>query len=128
MSFALISVNFIHVGDCWKNGFEHNNIAIFKLKLHWVPQSFFGGSTWECVLLHEEMKIIYLVAQKPLRSELEIASKHHPLKMVTKGLSLWKSLCPTSDGNKTFKGYKYTHLVVGFGPQGAPQFCGRGRT
>ena len=53
---------------------------------------------------------------KPLRSELEIASKHHPLKTVTKGLNLWKSLCPTSDGNKTFKGYKYTHLVVGFGP------------
>ena len=20
-----------------KNGFEHNNLAIFKLKLHWVP-------------------------------------------------------------------------------------------
>ena len=65
---------------------------------------------------------------KPLRSELEIAFKHHPLKMVTKGLSSWKSLCPTSDENKTFKGYKYTHLVVGFGPQGAPHFCGRGRT
>ena len=37
MSFALISVNFIHVGDCWKNGFEHNNLAIFELKLQWVP-------------------------------------------------------------------------------------------
>ena len=46
---------------------------------------------------------------KPLRSELEIASKHHPLKTVTKGLSLWKSLCPTSDGNKTFcVGYRWT--------------------
>ena len=22
-----------------KNGFEHNNLAIFELKLHWVPQS-----------------------------------------------------------------------------------------
>ena len=65
-----------------------------------------------------------LSCSKPLRSELEIAFKHHPLKMVTKGLNL----CPTSDGNKTFKGYKYIHLVVGFGPQGAPQFCGRGRT
>ena len=107
-------------GIVGKNGFEHNNLAIFELKLHWVPQNFYGGSTWECVLLHEEMKIIYLVAQKPLRSELEIASKHHPLKTVTKGLSLWKSLCPTSDGNKTFKEFKYTHLVVGFGPQGAP--------
>ena len=74
------------------------------------------------------MNIIYLVAQKPLMSELEIASKHHLLKTVTKGLSLWKSLYPTSDVNKTFKGYKYTHLVVGFGPQGAPQFCGRGKT
>ena len=42
-----------------KNGFEHNNLAIFELKLHWVPQIFFGGSTWECVLLHEEMNIIY---------------------------------------------------------------------
>ena len=21
---------------CWKNGFEHNNLAIFELKLHWV--------------------------------------------------------------------------------------------
>ena len=42
-----------------KNRFEHNNLAIFELKLHWVPQSFFGGSTWECVLLHEEMEIIY---------------------------------------------------------------------
>ena len=69
-----------------KNGFEHNNLVIFELKLHWVPQSFFGGFTWECVLLYEEMKIIHLVAQKPLRSELEIASKHHPLKTVTKGL------------------------------------------
>ena len=59
MSFALVSVNFIHVGDCWKNGFEHNKLAIFKLKLQWVPQTLFGGSTWECVLLHEEMKIIY---------------------------------------------------------------------
>ena len=39
----------------WKNGFEHNNLAISELKL----QSFFSGSTWECVLLHEEMKIIY---------------------------------------------------------------------
>ena len=103
-----------------KNWFEHNNLAIFELKLHWVPQRFYGGSTWECVLLHEEMKVIYLVAQKPLGSELEISSKHHPLKTVTKGLSLWKSLCPTSDGNRTFKEYKYTHLVVGFGPQGAP--------
>ena len=45
---------------------------------------------------------------KPLRSELEIASKRHPLKTVTKGLSLWKSLCPTSDGNKTFcVGYRW---------------------
>ena len=33
MSFALISVNFIHVGDCWKNGFEHNKLVIFELKL-----------------------------------------------------------------------------------------------
>ena len=69
-----------------------------------------------------------LSCSKPLRSELEIASKHHPLKTVTKGFSLWKNLCPTSNGNKTFKGYKYTHLVVGFEPQGAPQFCGRGMT
>ena len=59
MSFALISVNFIHVRDCWKNGFEHNKLAIFELKLKWVPQNLFSGSTWECVLLHEEMKIIY---------------------------------------------------------------------
>ena len=59
MSFALISINFIHVGDCWKNEFEHNKLAIFELKLQWVPQTLFGGSTWECVLLHEEMKIIY---------------------------------------------------------------------
>ena len=44
--------------------------------------------------------------------------------MVTKALSL----CPTLDGNKTFKEYIYTYLVVGFGPQRAPQFCGRGRT
>ena len=44
---------------CWKNGFEHNKLAIFELKLQWVPQTFFGGSTWECVLLHEEMNIIY---------------------------------------------------------------------
>ena len=58
MSFALISVNFIHVGDCWKNRFEYNKLAIFELKLQWVPQTLFGGSTWECVLLHEEMKII----------------------------------------------------------------------
>ena len=36
MSFALLSVNFIHVGDCWKNGFEHNKLAIFELKLKWV--------------------------------------------------------------------------------------------
>ena len=42
-----------------KNGFEHNNLSIFGIKLHWVLQSFFGGSTWECVLLHEEMNIIY---------------------------------------------------------------------
>ena len=69
-----------------------------------------------------------LSCSKPLKSELEIASKHHPLKTVTKGLNLWKSLRPTSDGNKTFNGYKYTHLVVGFEPQGSPQFCGRGRT
>ena len=115
-------------GIVGKNGFEHNNLAIFELKLHWVLQSLFGGSTWECVLLHEEMKIIYLVPQKSVRSELEIASKHHPLKTVTKGLSLLKSLCPTSDENKNFKGYKYTQFVVGFGPQGEPQFCGRGRT
>ena len=59
MSFALISVNFIHVGDCWENGFEHNKLAIFELKLQWVPQILFDGSTWECVFLHEEMKIIY---------------------------------------------------------------------
>ena len=59
MSFALISVNFIHVGDCWKNGFEHNKLAIFELKLQWVSQTLFDGSIWECVILHEEMKIIY---------------------------------------------------------------------
>ena len=59
MSFAFISVNFIHVGDCWKNRFEHNKLAIFELKLQWVPQTLFDGSTWECVLLHEEMKSIY---------------------------------------------------------------------
>ena len=29
----------------WKNGFEHNKLAIFKLKLQWVPQTLFGGST-----------------------------------------------------------------------------------
>ena len=47
---ALISKSFIlskkikkkYVG---KNGFEHNNLAIFELKLYWVPQSFLGGST-----------------------------------------------------------------------------------
>ena len=44
---------------CWTNGFEHNKLAIFELKLQWVPQTFFGGLTWECVLLHEEMNIIY---------------------------------------------------------------------
>ena len=44
---------------CWKNRFEHNKLVIFELKLQWAPQIFFGGSTWECVLLHEEMKIIY---------------------------------------------------------------------
>ena len=59
MSFALLSVNFIHVGDCWKNRFEHNKLAIFELKLKWVPQTLRSGSTWECVLIHEEMKIIY---------------------------------------------------------------------
>ena len=59
MSFALLSVNFIHVGDCSKNGFEHNKLSIFELKLKWVPQTLCSGSTWECVLLHEEMKIIY---------------------------------------------------------------------
>ena len=59
ISFALISVNFIHVGDCWKNEFEHNKLAIFELKLKWVPQTPFSESTWECVLFHEEMKIIY---------------------------------------------------------------------
>ena len=42
-----------------KNGFEHNKLEIFELKLQWVPQTLFGGSTWECVLLHEEMNIIY---------------------------------------------------------------------
>ena len=41
------------------NGFEHNKLATFELKFQWVPQTLFGGSTWECVLLHEEMKIIY---------------------------------------------------------------------
>ena len=59
MSFALISINFIHVGDCWNNGFEHYKLAIFELKLQFFPQTLFGGSTWEYVLLHEEMKIIY---------------------------------------------------------------------
>ena len=44
---------------CWKNGFEHNKLAIFEIKLQWVSQTFFCGSTWECVILHEEMKIIY---------------------------------------------------------------------
>ena len=44
---------------CWTNGFEYNKLAIFELKLQWSPQTFFGGSTWECVFLHEEMKIIY---------------------------------------------------------------------
>ena len=72
---------------CWKNGFEHNKLANFEIKLQWVPQTFFGESTWECVLLHE-----------------------------------------CTRGNKTFKGYIYTYLVVGFGPQGAPKFYGRGRT
>ena len=42
-----------------KNGFEHKELAIFELKLKWVPQTLCNGSTWECVLLHEEMKIIY---------------------------------------------------------------------
>ena len=42
--------------------------------------------------------------------------------MVTKGLSLRKRLCPTLDGNKTFKGYIYTHLVVSLGPKGHPNF------
>ena len=59
MSFALLSVNIIHVGDCWKNEFEHNKLAIFELKLKWVSQTLCSRSTWECVLLHEEMKIIY---------------------------------------------------------------------
>ena len=59
MSFALLSINFIHVGDYWKNGFEQNKLAIFELKLKWVPQTLCSGSTWEGVLLHEEMKIIY---------------------------------------------------------------------
>ena len=64
MSFALLSINFIHVGDCWKKkGFEHNKLAIFELKLKWVPQTLCNGSTWECVLLHEvlheEMNIVY---------------------------------------------------------------------
>ena len=67
-----------------------------------------------------------LSCSKPLRSELEIASKHHSLKMVTKGLSLWKSLCPTSDGNKTSKGYKYTHLVVGFWAPRSPPILWKG--
>ena len=42
-----------------KNGFEPNKFFIFELKFQWVPKTLFGGSTWECVLLHEEMKIIY---------------------------------------------------------------------
>ena len=45
--------------SCWKNGFEHNKLVIFELKLQWVPQTFLCGSTWECVHLHEEIKIIY---------------------------------------------------------------------
>ena len=53
------TVTELDIRHCWKNGFEHNKLAIFELKLQWVPQTFFGGSTWECVLLHEEMKIIY---------------------------------------------------------------------
>ena len=59
MSFALLSANFIHVRDCWKNGFEHNKLTIFELKLKGVPRTLCSRSTWECVLLHEEMKIIF---------------------------------------------------------------------
>ena len=36
---------------CWKNGFEHNKLASFELKLNWVPQTLCSGSTWECILL-----------------------------------------------------------------------------
>ena len=42
-----------------KNGFEYNKLVIFELKLKWVLQTLCSGSTWECVILHEEMKIIY---------------------------------------------------------------------
>ena len=44
---------------CWKNAFEHNKLGIFELKLQCIPQTLFGESTWECVFLHKEMKIIY---------------------------------------------------------------------
>ena len=43
MSFALLSVNFIHVGDCWKNGFEHNKLATFELKLNGSHKLFVVG-------------------------------------------------------------------------------------
>ena len=59
MSFALISVNFIHVGDCWKNRFEHNKLAIFELKVQWVPQTLFGGPHGNVFSFNDEMKIIY---------------------------------------------------------------------
>ena len=53
---TIIKLLVINVG---KNGFEHNKLAIFELNIKWVPQTICSGSTWECVLLHEEMKIIY---------------------------------------------------------------------
>ena len=56
LSMKMFSAFLLPVG---KNRFEHNKLAIFELKLQWVPQTLFGGSTWECVILHEEMNIIY---------------------------------------------------------------------
>ena len=78
-------------GIVGKNGFEHNKLAIFELKLQWVPQSFFGGSILGMCSPPRGDENYILSCSKPLRSELEIASKHHSLKMVTKGFSLWKS-------------------------------------
>ena len=57
--FVCVKIGQASSVSCWQNGFEHNKLAILELKLQWVPQTLFGGSTWECVFLHEEMKIIY---------------------------------------------------------------------
>ena len=67
LNSLLVSARHLHyfqsISFMWgivgKNGFEHKELAIFELKLKYVPQTPCSGSTWEYVLLHEEIKIIY---------------------------------------------------------------------